>query len=97
MSKSNKHYPPEFKADVVAMVKQGDVPKRQIAENVGISETTLFRWIRQHDVDAGEREGATTEELEELRQLRKDKRRLEQENEILRRAAAYFASDALPK
>ena len=40
----NKRYPPEFKADVVKLALSGDVPKRQIAEDVGISETTLFRW-----------------------------------------------------
>ena len=93
----NKHYPPEFKADVVAMALKGEVTKRQIAEDVGISETTLHRWIGQFEVDQGEREGTSSDERDELRQLRKDKRRLEQENEILRRAAAYFAKDALPK
>ena len=93
-----KHYPPEFKADVVKLALSGEVPKRQIAEDVGISETTLFRWIKQHDLDAGGRsDGLTSEEQAELRTLRKEKRRLEQENEILRRAAAYFAKDALPK
>ena len=93
----NKHYPPEFKADVVAMALKGEVTKRQIAEDVGISEPTLHRWIRQFEVDQGEREGTSSDEQAELRQLRRDKRRLEQENEILRRAAAYFAKDALPK
>ena len=93
----NKHYPPEFKADVVAMALKGEVTKRQIAEDVGISETTLHRWIKQFEVDHREREGASTDEQKEVAQLRKDKRRLEQENEILRRAAAYFAKDSLPK
>jgi transposase len=97
MDSSNKHYPAEFKADVVAMARRGEVPKRQIAKDIGISETTLFRWIKQADIDDGVREGPTSDELEELRQLRREKRRLEQENEILRRAAAYFAKDALPK
>ena len=93
-----KRYPPDFKTDVVKLALSGDVPKRQIAEDVGISETTLFRWIRQYELDAGRRaDGLTSEEQAELRQLRKEKRRLEQENEILRRAAAYFAKDALPK
>ena len=93
-----KHYPPEFKADVVRLALSGDVPKRQIAEDVGISETTLFRWIKRHELDTGGRtDGLTSEQQAELRQLRKAYRRLEQENEILRRAAAYFAKDALPK
>lgn len=93
-----KHYPPEFKTDVVKLAMSGEVPKRQVAEDMGISETTLFRWIKQHDIDNGDRsDGMTSEEQAELRTLRKEKRRLEQENEILRRAAAYFAKDALPK
>ena len=92
-----QHYPPEFKADVVALARRGEIANKQIAADVGISETTLYRWIRQADVDDGRREGPSSDDLEELRQLRKDKRRLEQENEILRRAAAYFAKDALPK
>ena len=94
---NNKHYPPEFKADVVALARRGEVPKKQIAADVGISETTLYRWIRQVEIDEGRRDGASSDELEELRELRKRARRLEQENEILRRAAAYFAKDALPK
>lgn len=90
-------YPPEFKKDVVALARRGEITKRQIAKDVGISETTLHRWIKQVEIDEGAREGATSDELEELRELRKRARRLEQENEILRRAAAYFAKDSLPK
>ncbi len=94
----NKHYPPEFKAEAVRLALSGQASKKQIAAELGISETTLFRWIKRHELDTGSRDdGLTSDQLDELRQLRKDKRRLEQENEILRRAAAYFASDALPK
>jgi transposase len=57
----DKHYPPEFKADVVAMPLKGEVTKRQIAENVGISETPLFRWIHPFEVDQGEREGTSSD------------------------------------
>ncbi len=92
-----KQYPDEFKADVVAMALRGEVPKRRIAEDVGISETTLFRWIKRYAGDQDAREDTSGDDAEELARLRRDKRRLEQENEILRRAAAYFAKDALPK
>ncbi len=58
---------------------------------------SVRRWVRQADVDDGVVDGQTTAEQSELVQLRRDKRRLEMENEILRRAAAYFAQSTLPK
>jgi len=92
-----KKFPPEFKRDVVAVARRGGLTRAEVAADFGISETTLARWIRQADVDDGIRDGLTSAEQSELVQLRRDKRRLEMENEILRRAAAYFAKDALPK
>jgi transposase len=71
--------------------------RAEIAADFGISESTLKRWITQADIDDGIRDGLTSAEQSEIVQLRHDKRRLEMENEILRRAAAYFAKDALPK
>ncbi len=58
---------------------------------------SVRRWVRQADVDDGVVDGQTTAEQSELVQLRRDKRRLEMENEVLRRAAAYFAQSTLPK
>ena len=63
----------------------------------GISEQSVNRWMRQADIDDGVRDGLTTAELSEIVQLRRDKRRLEMEVEILRRATAFFARDHLPK
>lgn len=94
---ANRHYPEEFKRDVVALARKGEVPKKQIADDMGIAETTLYRWIARYDTDREDRSGASSDELAELTSLRKRVRRLEQENEILRRATAYFAKDAAPK
>ena len=58
---------------------------------------SVRRWMRQADIDDGIRGGLTTSEQSEVVQLRREKRRLEMENEILRRAAAYFAASTLPK
>ena len=92
-----KKFPPEFKRDVVAVARRGDLKLVEVAADFGISEESVRRWMRQADIDDGIKDGLTTAEQAEIVQLRRDKRRLEMENEILRRAAAYFAKDALPK
>ena len=92
-----KRFPPEFKRDVVTVARRGDLTVNEVAADFDISPTSVQRWMRQADVDDGIRDGLTTAEQAEVVQLRRDKRRLEMENEILRRAAAYFAKDALPK
>lgn len=90
-------YPPEFKRDVVAVARRGQASKEQIASDFGISTSTLKRWMVQADIDDGVTDGVSSAEQQELVELRRRTRLLEQENEILRRAAAYFAKDALPK
>ena len=92
-----KKFPAEFKRDVVAVARRGELTQAEIASDFGVSETTLRRWLKQADVDDGVVDGQTSAEQDELVQLRRRARRLQQENEILRRAAAYFAKDALPK
>jgi transposase len=92
-----KKYPPEFKRDVVAVARRGDLTRAEVAADFGISIESVHRWMRQADVDDGVKDGLTTAEQAEIVQLRRTTRRLEMENEILRRAAAYFAKDALPK
>ena len=92
-----KKYPPEFKRDVVTVARRGDLNVAEVAADFDISVESVRRWMRQADVDDGVRDGLTTAEQSELVKLRREKRRLEMENEILRRAAAYFAADHLPK
>jgi transposase len=92
-----KKFPPEFKRDVVTVARRGELTRAEVAADFGISEESVSRWLRQADIDDGVRDGLTTAEQSEIVQLRRDKRRLEMENEILRRAAAFFARDHLPK
>jgi len=92
-----KKFPPEFKRDVVTVARRGDLSVAEVAVDFGVAEETVRRWIRQADIDDGIKDGLTTAEQDEVVRLRRANRRLEMENEILRRAAAYFAKDALPK
>ena len=92
-----KKFPPEFRRDVVRVARRGDLKQVEVAVDFGISEESVRRWLTQADIDDGVVDGQTSSEQNELVQLRRDKRRLEMENEILRRAAAYFAASSLPK
>ena len=92
-----KKFPPEFKRDVVTVARRGDLTIAEVAADFDVAPESVRRWMRQADVDDGVRDGVTSAEQAEVVRLRRANRRLEMENEILRRAAAYFAKDALPK
>jgi len=92
-----KRFPPEFKRDVVAVAPRGDLKINEVAADFDVAPESVRRWMRQADIDDGVKDGLTNAEQSELVQLRRTNRRLAMENEILRRAAAYFAKDALPK
>ena len=94
-------YPKEFRRDVIAVARQGDQSVAKVAKSFGVSESCLNRWLRIADREDGriDRSGpAPGGDLEsENRELRRRTKQLEQENEVLRRATAYFARDTLPK
>ena len=92
-------HPPEFRRRAVELARLGEQPVAAIAKDLGISESCLRNWMAQADADDGQdTDRLTSNERAELAELRKDKRRLEVENEILKRAAAYFAREnVLPK
>ncbi|GAA3856606.1 hypothetical protein GCM10022380_87640 [Amycolatopsis tucumanensis] len=97
-----KPFPKEFRRDVIAVARQGDQSVAQVARSFGISESCLSRWLkiadREDGVSADRPSSAPHGDLEvENRELRRRTKQLEQENEILRRATAYFARDVLPK
>ncbi len=90
-------YPDEFKQRAKQMVRDG-TPIAHVAKQLGIAESGLRRWLDQDEVNAGRKPGLTTDDGKELAELRRKNRRLEMENEILKRAAAYFAREnVLPK
>lgn len=92
-----KKFPEGFQRDVVAVARRGGSTRTEVAADFGISESTLKRCLAQADIDDGVKDGHTSAEQNELVQLRRRMRRLEMENEILRRAAAHFAAETLPK
>jgi transposase len=96
MSTVPKPFPKEFREDVVRVARTSDAPVAQVAKDFGISESCLHRWLAADDVEQGKRPGVTASESAELRELRKRNRLLEQENEVLRRAAAYLSQANLP-
>ena len=87
-------YPREFRAQAVQLVRTGGTSMRQVAKDLGVHEETLRLWVRQADVDAGRRDGLSTGERDELTQLRRRVRVLEEEREILQKAAACFAKES---
>ncbi len=91
-------HPEEFRRRAVELARLREKPIAQIAKDLGISESCLRRWMDQADVEEGHKEGLTKDERAELVRLRREKRVLEMEVEILKRASAYFAREnILPK
>ena len=93
-----KPYPQEFRDDVVNVARRREAGQtiKQIAADFGIAESCLRNWMRAADVDDGLKPGTTATENAELREAKKRIRLLEQENEVLRRAAAYLSQANLP-
>jgi transposase len=93
MPKTRPPYPDQFRQEAVELVRSGR-SIRDVAESLGVSQQTLRTWAKQVSVDRRERDdGLSSAEREELRELRKRVRRLEQERDILKHATAFFARE----
>jgi transposase len=87
-------YPEDFRREAVRLFRRGDRTIPELARDLGVSPQSLRNWSAQVDVDKGKREGLTSDEREELRRLRRENRVLQEEREILKKAAAFFAKDS---
>jgi len=97
MPRTPPPYPPEFRAEAVRVARSSEQSLPALAADRGVSSEALRHWLRQDDADAGRGQPGdlTTDEREELRRLRREVKTLQQEREILRKAAAYFAKETL--
>ncbi|MDQ0989428.1 transposase [Streptomyces sp. V3I7] len=93
-----KPYPEEFRQDVVRVARNRGpgVTVEQVANDFGVHPMTLWKWMRRAGIDDGTKPGVTSQESAELREARRRIKLLEQENEVLRRAAAYLSQAQLP-
>ena len=91
--KTRPAYPPEFRREAIELLRGGRSPQ-ELSASLGVSEQTLRNWRRQDQIDRHERDdGVTTDEREELARLRRENLRLRQERDLLKRAAAFFATE----
>ena len=90
---SRRRYTQEFKAETVSLIRSSAKSMTQICRDLGLADSTVSRWLAQAEVDAGQRDGLTTQERQELSLLRREHRVLREEREILRKAAAFFAKE----
>ena len=88
-----RSFTPEFKAEIVEACQRGDRSIGQVAEDFDLTETAVRAWVRQAEIDAGQRDGLTSEERDELSRLRRENRRLQADVDLLKRATAFFAQE----
>jgi transposase len=92
--RSRRYFSREFKAETVELIRSSGRSVPDICRDLGLTETTVRNWVRQARIDAGEVEGLTTDERDELQRLRAENRTLRMERDLMKKAAAFFAKDS---
>ena len=92
-ARNRRSFSKEFKAEVVELVRTSGKTVPEVCRDLGLTETAVRGWVRQAEIDGGERQGLTTSEREELARLRRENRVLREERDILKRATAFFARE----
>jgi transposase len=94
MPGTHEPYPPEFRRQMVELVRSGRTPA-ELAREFEPSEGSIRNWVKRADLDEGRRsDGLTSDERDELRRLKREVRQLRTEREILKKAAAWFARES---
>ena len=95
MPRPRRFFPPEYKAEVVELIRSTGKTVGQVARELDLTETAVREWVRQAERDAGSRRdgGLTSAERQELAALRRENRRLREDVEILKRATSFFAKE----
>ena len=88
-----RSFTPEFKAEIVELCQRGERSIGQVARDFDLTETNVRTWVKQAEIDHGERPGLSTEERDELAKLRRENRSLREDVEVLKRATAFFAKE----
>jgi transposase len=91
--KHRRSFSRQYKAETVALIRSSGKSIPQICRDLDLAESVVRRWVAQAEIDAGQREGLTSAEREELARLRKEVRVLREERDILKKAAAFFAKE----
>jgi transposase len=91
--RTRRQFTPEFKRDAVELVRSSGRPIAQIAQELGIYDSTLGNWVRQDAVDRGERQGLASDERARLGQLERDNTRLRMERDLLKRTVAFWVKE----
>jgi len=94
--RTRRYFSPEFKAETIELIRSSGRSIPDICRELDLTETTVRNWMRQGRIDAGDEEGLSTDEREELRRLRSENRTLKMERDLLKKAAAFFAKDSDP-
>jgi transposase len=95
MPRTRPPYPEQFRREAVELVRKSGRPIKEIAADLGVTEQSLRNWVKQSVVDQGRAHGLSSEEKEVLRRLRREVRVLREEREILKKAAAFFATETV--
>ena len=93
-SKHSRRYSPQFKREAVELYRRSGKSIVAIATEIGVAPESLRKWNQQHEIDVGEREGLSSSERERLRELERENARLRMERDLLKRAAAFFATES---